>query len=176
MSRAYTHLGAYSDWAEGARLADGLFPAAVPGEATRESVRRVLDGGRCEAPREVRVERDWREDGLRGELVSWSVGYGPRTEAFVLRPDTDEPLPGVLAMHEHAGVKYHGKEKIADGPDGPPRELESLRDTYYGGRAWANALARRGYVVLAHDVFMWGSRRFELDLESDQARREVASM
>ncbi|MFD5317416.1 dienelactone hydrolase family protein [Streptomyces sp. NPDC127098] len=175
MNRRYTHLGAYSDWAERARLADGLFPAAPPGPATRDSVRRVLDGGRSEPPREVRVERSWRADGLRGEVVSWSVGYGPRTEAFVLRPDTVGPLPGVVAMHEHAGVKYHGREKIADGPAGPPRELAALRDTYYGGRAWANALARRGFVVLVHDVFMWGSRRFELDLESDEARREVAA-
>ncbi|GAB2885363.1 dienelactone hydrolase family protein [Streptomyces mayteni] len=174
MSGRYAHLGSYGDWAERAREAGGLFPTAPPGEATREAVRRALGADPGAAPAEVRVERSWRADGLRGELVSWSVGYGPRTEAFVLRPDTAGPLPAVVAMHEHAGVKYHGKEKIADGPGGPPEALRPLRDRYYGGRAWANALARRGFVVLVHDVFLWGSRRFELDLDSDAARREVA--
>src|SRR5690606_23715528 len=40
----------------------------------------------------------------------------------------------------------------------------SFRDTYYGGRAFANALAREGYVVVVHDVFLWGSRKFPLDV------------
>ena len=33
---------------------------------------------------------------------------------------------------------------------------------YYGGVAWANELARRGYVVLVHDTFAFGSRRMRL--------------
>jgi dienelactone hydrolase len=33
---------------------------------------------------------------------------------------------------------------------------------YYGGVAWANELARRGYVVLVHDTFTFGSRRMRL--------------
>jgi dienelactone hydrolase len=33
----------------------------------------------------------------------------------------------------------------------------------YEGRAFANNLARRGFAVLAPDVFLWGSRRFEVD-------------
>ena len=30
---------------------------------------------------------------------------------------------------------------------------------YYGGRAWANEIAKRGYVVLVHDTFTFASRR-----------------
>lgn len=30
---------------------------------------------------------------------------------------------------------------------------------YYSGKAWANELARRGYAVLVHDSFGFGSRR-----------------
>src|SRR5215468_7445883 len=30
---------------------------------------------------------------------------------------------------------------------------------YYGGVAWANELARRGYAVLVHDTFTFGTRR-----------------
>jgi dienelactone hydrolase len=73
-------------------------------------------------------------------------------------------LPGVLALHGHDAYKYHGKEKIADGPDGPPAELAALRHEMYQGRALANELARRGFAVLVPDVFGWGSRRFEADV------------
>jgi dienelactone hydrolase len=36
------------------------------------------------------------------------------------------------------------------------------QEQYYGGVAWANELARRGYVVLVHDTFTFGSRRMGL--------------
>ncbi len=98
-------------------------------------------------------------------------------------------LPGVLALHDHGGNKYFGKSKIADafpgagadsgmGSDngvglasssGMPRVLDrhrpvhplvkECRDRYYGGRAWATELAKRGYGVLAHDIFPFESRK-----------------
>ena len=37
-----------------------------------------------------------------------------------------------------------------------------LRAAWYSGRAPANELARRGFVVLVHDTFSWRSRRFDL--------------
>ena len=64
----------------------------------------------------------------------------------------------------------NGKEKIADGPDGPLPALELFRQTYYGGRGYANQLARAGFVVLAHDAFLWGSRKFPLDEMTDTDR------
>jgi len=36
------------------------------------------------------------------------------------------------------------------------------QERYYEGMAWANELARRGYVVLVHDTFAFGSRRMRL--------------
>ena len=45
-----------------------------------------------------------------------------------------------------------------------------FRQAYYGGRAYADALARQGYVVVAHDVFLWGSRKFPLDAMSSAER------
>jgi len=63
-------------------------------------------------------------------------------------------------LHSHDGQKYFGKEKIADGPVGSLPELAELRHRMYGSRAFANELARRGFVVLAADVFTWSSRRF----------------
>jgi dienelactone hydrolase len=60
-------------------------------------------------------------------------------------------------------MKYFGKEKIADGPDDPAPLMQRLRKEVYGGQAFANALAKQGFVVLVHDTFLWGSRRFPLE-------------
>jgi dienelactone hydrolase len=131
---------------------------------------------RKETPQHVWVEHRWERDGLAGEQVSWSVGYGPRTRAFVLKPaGTDGPLPGVLALHGHDGFKYFGKEKIADGPDDPPQAVLALRARHYEGRAFANELAHSGFVVLVHDAFLWGSRRFPLEGMPETIRRIAAA-
>jgi len=156
-------LGPYSDWVAAAEQHATLWPAAAPGEALRTRIREVLGFAETVAVRDVRTERTWTEDGVRGELLTWSVGYGPRTEAYRLRPaDQTGPLPGVLALHDHGGFKYFGKEKIADGPEPSGAEIVAFRERSYGGRAFANALARRGYEVLVPDVFLWGSRKFPL--------------
>jgi hypothetical protein len=61
-------------------------------------------------------------------------------------------LPGILALHDHGHFKFYGKEKIADGPEGPVPTLEPFREAYYGGRAYCNLLARDGFVVVVHDA------------------------
>jgi dienelactone hydrolase len=151
------HLGAYSDLAAvtpGRRvIAAGIGP---------QEVIELLGFDRDDQPDEPRVDGRWSRDGIDGEEVSWSVGYGPRTRAWLLRPAGHQgPLPGVLALHSHDGVKLHGKEKIADGPRPPAPDLLSLREAMYGGRAYADELARRGFAVLVPDVFLWGSRGFD---------------
>ena len=71
-------------------------------------------------------------------------------------------LPGILGMHCHGGVRSVGAEQLVDlGSRSSPRAA-ALRTTYYSGRAPANDLARLGHVVLVHDTFSWGSRRFDL--------------
>lgn len=158
----YGHLGVYSDWVEAARQQQPLCPVASPG---RETQRRFREGlGFCNGSDEagdIRVDRQWEREGVMGQAVSWSVGYGPRTEAWVLKPSAvSAPLPGIVALHDHGGFKFYGKEKMADGPNGEARGVRSFRSNFYGGRAYANALARQGCVVLVHDTFLWGSRRF----------------
>jgi dienelactone hydrolase len=102
-------------------------------------------------------------DGVSVRRLRWSVGYGPDTTAWLLRPaGSHRRLPGVLGMHAHAGVRSVGAEQLVDlGPAASPRAAW-LRETCYSGRAPANELARRGHVVLAHDTFSWASRRFDL--------------
>lgn len=158
-------LGEFSGLAEIAARDRGLFPPPGPDLPARlRDALGVLDLSAAG----VRVERRWTDGDLAGEELSWTVGFGPRTRAYLLRPrGAAGPLPGVVAMHCHAGVKRVGKEKIADGPDPPDAGVAQLRARLYGGRAYANELARRGFAVLVHDVFAWGSRRFPLTAHDD---------
>lgn len=163
---SYTHLGIYSDLVDAAKRQQPLYPLSRPGPETQALVREHM--GFCsgpETPLAVQSHKTWERDGVAGELVSWSVGYGPRTEAYVLKPvGASGALPGVLALHDHGGFKFYGKEKIADGPDGVLTPvLQAFRDDAYGGRAYANALAREGFLVVVHDTFVWGSRKFPLN-------------
>ena len=112
---------------------------------------------------EVRVHRQFAYDGLRVEELSWQLPYGPPTEAVFLKPEgATGKLPGILALHDHAGKKYFGKRKISRTGDAwHPLMLEHY-EHYYGGVPWANEIARRGYAVLIHDAFPFASRRVRL--------------
>lgn len=110
------------------------------------------------SPLEARLERRVERDGLEIEEVSWEVGYGPRCQAWVLKPvGAKGRLPAVLALHDHGGFKYYGKEKIAESDHAFPLTPEH-RERAYGGVPWANALAKEGFLVLVHDAFAFGSR------------------
>lgn len=162
-SQYYKHLGEYSDWVKAA--SQRWTPPASPEAGVLDKVRAALGffGGSQDLPEDPRVQQRWEHDGVLGEEVSWSVGYGPRTHAWVLKPrGADGPLPAILALHGHDGFKYYGKEKIADGPGEIPPVVKSLRSGHYEGRAFANELTREGFVVLIPDMFLWGSRRFPL--------------
>jgi dienelactone hydrolase len=99
-------------------------------------------------------------DGLAVEEVTWQLPYGPPTQAWVLKPaGVKGRLPAVLALHDHGRFKFFGKEKIAQtGPAVHPL-VAAHRTDCYEGLAWANELARRGYVVMVHDAFAFGSRK-----------------
>ncbi len=172
---AYFHLGIFSDLVDAARQQAPVFPLAAPGADTQRNVRDVL--GFCngpELPLEVRLEQTWERDGIAGERITWWVGYGPRSETYLLKPaGATEPLPGIVALHDHGGFKYYGKEKIADGPEDPPQVLVDYRLEAYGGCAFANALAKEGFAVLVPDTFLWGSRKFPLETIPQELRDQA---
>ena len=124
---------------------------------------RVLGLRRLPNTPAVHDEGSARLDGVLIRRLRWSVGYGPDTTAWLLSPADDRPsLPGVLGMHSHGGVRSVGAEQLVDlGVNSNPRAAW-LRALHYSGRAPANELARSGHVVLVHDTFSWGSRRFDL--------------
>jgi len=102
-------------------------------------------------------------DGLSIEHLQWQLPYGPPTEVLVLKPAGSKgKLPGVVGLHDHGGNKYFGLQKITRMSKYPHPAMLRHQEHYYGAAAWANELARRGYVVLVHDTFEFGSRRMRL--------------
>jgi dienelactone hydrolase len=115
------------------------------------------------APLNPSVESTTERDGIRTEEISYDMPYGPRAHGFFLSPsDRQGKIPGVVALHDHGGYFYWGKEKIVD-TGIQSKLLDTFRARHYGGRYWATELAKKGYAVLAMDVFLWGSRKIPMD-------------
>lgn len=165
-----TMIGAYGAWAAGLRPSPALLSFRrgefVSIEAWRKkAVAKTLElmaaPAMPAAPR-ARVERAFEFDGLYMEELSWQLSCGPRTSAIFMKPiGAKGKLPGMLALHDHGGKKFFGWQKIANASRAVHPTLRAK--PAYGGRAWANEIARRGYAVLVHDVFPFGSRRIRLD-------------
>lgn len=96
------------------------------------------------------------------EKVTFASAPWSRVPAYVLVPKGHSaPAPAIVALHDHGGYYVHGKEKLVETERESPHLL-AYRQTGYGGRAFADALARRGYVVIVIDAFYWGERRLDL--------------
>jgi dienelactone hydrolase len=90
--------------------------------------------------------------------------------AYVLVPKQGKrPLPAVVALHDHGGFYFWGKEKLVETADEHP-VLTDFKRRYYAGNSIATALARRGYVVIVTDMFYWGERRLLLDDDPEDWR------
>src|SRR4030095_14378926 len=86
--------------------------------------------------------------------------YGRPTEAILLKPENAKGrLPAILGFHDHGGNKYFGNRKITRTSDTRHPLMETHQSEYYEGMAWANEIAKRGYVVLVPDAFSFASRR-----------------
>ena len=131
--------------------------------AARQKMRELLAYDPKETPLDPIVSDSYLKNGLIYEHLSYAQPYGPRTEGILMRPEgVKGKLPGILGLHDHGGFKYYGKEKITD-PKNLPNIMKSYQDMYYGGRAWAAELAKRGYVVFVPDLFLWGSRKMRIE-------------
>ncbi len=164
-------IGAYGEWAA------SLLPDP-PALSFRRAEFKDLDTWRARARRryteallqpdsggvpKAGIQHHISFDGLAIEQMFWQLPYGPPTEALVLKPEgATGRLPAVLGLHDHGGNKYFGVRKITRINKDPHPLIVKHQDQYYGGAAWANELAKRGYVVLVHDAFTFGSRRVRL--------------
>lgn len=112
---------------------------------------------------EVTVIKQYNYDGLHIEELRWQLPYGRPTDAVLLKPENaTAPLPGILAFHDHGGNKYFGTRKITKTSDVQHPVMAEHQQNYYSGKAWANEIAKRGYVVLVPDAFPFASRRVML--------------
>ena len=137
-------------------------------------------------PLDLRVHSTESRDGYELRVISFAGSEHYRVPAFLLVPTSGKaPYPALVALHDHGGYFYHGKEKIVESfPEHPA--LVAFRKQYYGERAYASEFARRGFVVLVIDAFYWGERRLQYkqgppdyqkriaDLKPDQAEYVVA--
>ena len=127
------------------------------------------------APRAELIERvdagtHWREK------VYFNTTPAIRVPAYVLVPKSlKKPAPAIVALHDHGGFYFWGKEKIVAMP-GEHRVLTDFKQRYYGGKSIADEMASRGYVVIAIDMFYWGERRMLLDDDSAEWRTRPASI
>jgi dienelactone hydrolase len=120
------------------------------------------------------MQEEHAYDGLHVEKLSWQLPYGPPTKAILLKPKGAKgPLPGILALHDHGGNKYFGRRKITETSSDQHSLIEEHQRRAYGGRAWANEVARRGYVVLVPDAFAFASRRVRLQNVLESIRGDL---
>ncbi|MGN6326445.1 acetylxylan esterase [Pseudolysinimonas sp.] len=112
---------------------------------------------------EVSVDDRWAVDDVTVSALSWSVGFGPQTRAYLVTPrDGRGRLPGVLGLHCHGGTRSLGADQLVDlGLANSTHSIERQL-AWYGRLGAANRLAARGFAVLVHDAFSWASRRFDL--------------
>ena len=161
-------IGAYGDWA--ARLAPDPPQLSFrrpdwPDRNTwqheaRQRYREALMQPDAGGTPKAEVQHHIEYDGLAIEHLQWQLPYGPPTEAVVLKPaNAKGRLPGIVGLHDHGGNKYFGLRKITRISKDVHPLMVYHQNHYYGGAAWANELARRGYVVLVHDAFAFASRR-----------------
>jgi dienelactone hydrolase len=109
------------------------------------------------------VVKQHEYDGLHIEELTWQLPYGRATEAILLKPlNAKGRLPGILAFHDHGGNKYFGTRKITRTSDQQHPLMKQHQQSYYQDFAWANEIAKRGYVVLVSDAFTFASRRVML--------------
>ena len=110
-------------------------------------------------PLQAEILESTKRDGFTQYLVKYNLTAHQQTEAFLLIPDNlSQPAPAVIALHDHGGFYYFGKEKHNQ-IDNPPAILEQYIDGLYEGRTYADELAKRGFIVLSPDAIFFGSQR-----------------
>jgi dienelactone hydrolase len=165
-------IGAYGSWADSLRSPVPSLSFRNPSwkdltvwknTASAKAKELIASPARDAVP-QVTIDKKYVYDGLEIEEISWQLSYGPRTSAVVMKPlGSTKPLPAILGLHDHGGKKYFGYRKIVKLSDEVHPLISEHQATDYSGKAWANEVARRGYVVMVHDTFAFGSRRVLYD-------------
>ncbi len=119
----------------------------------------------------------------RGTHTARRIVFSPSAEyrvpAYLLVPKGKGPFPAVLALHDHGAHFSIGKEKVVRpfGMDeAVAKDAREWVDKYYGGRFIGDALAEKGYVVLAVDALFWGERGRKEGVEYEAQQQLAANI
>ena len=86
------------------------------------------------------------EDGLILEDLAWPSLDGQRVSAFLIRPETDKPLPAIVCLHGTGG----SRESMTTQAFGPGQwTTPGAAAPHQRMLGWARELAKRGFVTLA---------------------------
>ena len=113
-------------------------------------------------PRPRVLDRVDRGDYIRERLNFWTTTDVEVPCYFLIPKRAKFPVPAVVALHDHGGFYYWGKEKLVETDDEHPM-LATYRKEYYDGASFPVTLAQRGYAVIVIDMFYHGERRLILD-------------
>jgi dienelactone hydrolase len=106
----------------------------------------------------------------RQEEIEFNTAKNIRVQGSLLIPNTNEKnYPAIIALHDHGGFYYYGREKIIEGVN-EPEILRNFKSEAYCGRSWATEIVKRGYIVLCIDAFYFGSRKIDLVAISDEIK------
>jgi dienelactone hydrolase len=127
-----------------------------------------------EAPLDAETVGVTEHNGYMQEEVRFNTARNVRVAGSLLIPTQGKkPYPAVVALHDHSGFYYYGRERLLE-MDDEPEILTAFKQEAYGGRSWASELARRGYVVLTIDAFYFGTRKPDLHAVSSDMRKRYS--
>ena len=112
----------------------------------RNNIQNFLKYSPTDRPIDFEVIETVQESGYSRLRIAYASNEGDMIPAFLLLPDGDAVCPAVLVPHQHNGERYLGKSEVV-GLVGDP--LQNFGD----------ALAKRGFIVLAPDSICFEDRR-----------------
>ncbi len=120
----------------------------------------MLEPGADNTPFTPKVISEVDRGSYVARQIEFNVTAHSRVLALLLVPKGVGPFPAALVLHDHGARFDIGKEKLIAPWGQPAREQSATQwvDKYFSGRFPGDALAKRGYVVLAVDALGWGDR------------------
>jgi dienelactone hydrolase len=142
-------------------------------KSARAEFRRCLSYDPKPEPLGADLVRREERDGFSIEVVNIRATSTYHIPARVLVPaKRTGRLPAVVGIHCHSGRYTWGHEKIISAPNDSAALIEMRNGTY--GRPWAEALVRRGFIVIVIDGFYFGERRLRVEeLQADRVIPEA---
>ena len=140
-------------------------------QAAREEFRRRLSYDPKPLPMRSEIVGREERDGFTIEVVNIDAMPTYRIPARVLVPKGRRGrLPAVVGLHAHGGRYVWGHHTLISHPSDSAELKTKVSETY--GRPWAEALVRRGYIVVVIDAFYFGERRLRFE---DMVRDRVVT-